>query len=232
MARPVQQFAVEHIAALIVTAIAAGLLVLGTRRHGDAWALPVARGLALCILTAYLAEHLTYAFRGMWTTRVNLPLQLTDAVTFVSIAALWRPRGVLLVELLYFWALTASLQAVLTPDLGHGFPDPLYFSYFATHSGALLAACLLVFGCRRLPRPGAVWRVYALTAAFAALAAIGTVLTGGNYMFLRRKPAHGSLLDAMGPWPWYIVAAAALGLVMFLALDVLARGLRGRESPS
>jgi hypothetical integral membrane protein (TIGR02206 family) len=227
MAHPVRQFAVEHIAALIVTAILAGLLVRGARRNGDAWAVPVARGLALCILTAYLAEHLTYALRGEWTTRVNLPLQLTDAVTFVSAAALWRPRAGLLVELLYYWALSASLQAVLTPDLGRGFPDALFFSYFATHSGALLAACLLVLGCRRLPRPGAVWRVYAVTAAFAALAAIGSVLTGGNYMFLRRKPAHGSLLDVLGPWPWYILAAAALGLVMFLALDALARALRG-----
>ena len=232
MARPVRQFAVEHIAALIVTAISAGLLVRGARRHGDAWAVPAARGLALCILVAYLTEHLTYALRGEWTTRVNLPLQLTDAVTLVSVAALWFPRATLLVELLYYWALSASLQAVLTPDLGQGFPDALYFSYFATHSGALLAACLLVFGCRRLPRPGAVWRVYGLTAAFAALAAIGTVLTGGNYMFLRRKPAHGSLLDVMGPWPWYILAAAALGLVLFLALDALARAPGGREPQS
>ncbi|MDP9294733.1 MAG: TIGR02206 family membrane protein [Actinomycetota bacterium] len=224
-----RQFAVEHIAALIVTAISAGLLVRGARRHGDAWAARVGRGLALCILVAYLTEHLTYALRGEWTTRVNLPLQLTDAVTLVSVAALWFPRATLLVELLYYWALSGSLQAVLTPDLGQGFPDALYFSYFATHSGALLAACLLVFGCRRLPRPGAVWRVYGLTAAFAALAAIGTVLTGGNYMFLRRKPAHGSLLDVMGPWPWYILAAAALGLVMFLALDALARA---RPEPS
>ena len=30
----------------------------------------------------------------------------------------------------------------------------------------------------------------------------------------------------MGPWPWYILAAAALGLVIFLALDALARALR------
>ena len=50
--------------------------------------------------------------------------------------------------------------------------------------------------------------------------------TGGNYMFLRRKPVHGSLLDVMGPWPWYILAAAALGLVIFLRLDALARALR------
>jgi hypothetical integral membrane protein (TIGR02206 family) len=184
--------------------------------------------LAALILAAYLVEHLTYALRGTWTTRVNLPLQLTDAVTLISVAALWRPQAVLLVELVYFWALSASLQAVLTPDLGQTFPDVLYFTYFATHSGAILAACLLVLGCRHLPRPGAVWRVYGITAAFAALAAIGTALTGGNYMFLRHKPTSGSVLDFMGPWPWYILAGAALGLAMFLALEALARLVRRR----
>ena len=126
-------------------------------------------------------------------------------------------------ELVYFWALSASLQAVVTPDLSESFPDPLYFSYFATHSGAIMAACLLMFGARRRPRPGAVPRVYAITAAFTAIAAAGTIATGGNYMFLRRKPVHGSLLDLMGPWPVYIVTGAALGLAMFVALDVLAR---------
>jgi hypothetical integral membrane protein (TIGR02206 family) len=223
-----QQFSGAHIVALIATAVGAVLLVAGARRRGDAWAVPVARGLAALILAAYLVEHLTYALRGTWTTRVNLPLQLTDAVTLISVAALWRPQAVLLVELVYFWALSASLQAVLTPDLGQTFPDVLYFTYFATHSGAILAACLLVLGCRHLPRPGAVWRVYGITAAFAALAAIGTALTGGNYMFLRHKPTSGSVLDFMGPWPWYILAGAALGLAMFLALEALARLVRRR----
>lgn len=78
------------------------------------------------------------------------------------------------------------------------------------------------------PRPEAVWRVYVLTAAFAALAAVGILLTGGNYMFLRRKPAHGSLLDLMGPWPVYILVAAALGLVIFLALAAFARPISPR----
>ena len=76
------------------------------------------------------------------------------------------------------------------------------------------------------------WRVFALTAAFAALAAIGCLVTGGNYMFLRRKPSNGSILDPLGPWPWYIVGAAALGLAMLLVLERRARGAGARETPS
>ena len=195
-----------HLAAIAVTVLAAALLAGGARRWGEAFAAPAGRALALVLLAGFAGEQLVYALRGDWTVELNLPLQLTDAVTLVAAVALWRPEP-LLVELTYFWALSASLQAVITPDLAQDFPDVLYFTYFAAHSGAIAAACLLVLGSRRAPRPGAIWRVYAITAAFAGCAAIATVATGGNYMFLRRKPARGSLLDVMGPWPLYILTA-------------------------
>jgi hypothetical integral membrane protein (TIGR02206 family) len=219
----VDSFSTEHVAALVTTAVVAAVLVAGGRRWGDGWALSVGQGLAVLILAAYVCEHVAYLARGDWSARVNLPLHLTDAVTLVSIAALWRPDATRLVELVYFWALTASLQAVLTPDLGYGFPDPLFFTYFATHGGAIVAAFLLVVGARRTPRPGAVGRVFAATFVFATLAAAGTLLTGGNYMFLRRKPSEASLLDLMGPWPVYILVAAAFGLLVFVALAAAAR---------
>ena len=100
-----------------------------------------------------------------------------------------------------------------------------------TRAGAVVAACLLVFGLKQTPRPGAVRRAFLVTLAMAAVAGAADLITGGNYMYLRRKPAHGSLLDLMGPWPVYIAAGAALGLVLFAALGALAGRLTPRAWP-
>jgi hypothetical integral membrane protein (TIGR02206 family) len=217
-----QQLSGEHIAALCVMAVGVGAAVWLPRRRRGRWLAPAMRCLSLAILVAYVTEYVANVVEGTWSVRFNLPLQLTDAVTVVAIVALWRPRP-LLVEILYFWALTASVQSVLTPDLGQPFPSIFYFTYFATHIGAVVAACLLTFGLGLTPRPGAVLRVYAITAAFAALVGVADVITGANYMYLRHKPERSSLLDVMGPWPWYILAGAAFGLVVFTALAALAK---------
>ena len=78
--------------ALIATAVVAALLVAAARRWGDTWAVPAGRALAVVILAAFVCEQLTYALRGQWTAQLNLPLQLSDAVTLVAVAALWRPH--------------------------------------------------------------------------------------------------------------------------------------------
>ena len=69
-----------------------------------------------------------------------------------------------------------------------------------------------------------------------ALAAAGDLLFDGNYMYLRHRPRGGSLLDLMGPWPWYIASAAALALALFWLLDRpfdgRRRGPRGQVGPA
>jgi hypothetical integral membrane protein (TIGR02206 family) len=188
---------------------------------------PAPRPLAVVIGGTYLVEHASFIARGDWELDFNLPLHLTDVVTIVSVLALW-PRRPLLVELTWFWALTASLQAVITPDLGSAeFPELVWWTFFITHSGAVVAAVMLVVGCGIHPRAGAVKRAFVATVVVAAAAGVANLLTGGNYMWLREKPDAGSLLDFMGPWPWYILAAGVLGLVLFVLLDL--PFLRGRR---
>ena len=223
-----RQFSDAHLAALGLLALTASLSVWAPRRHPGRWIVPAARTLALVIFAGWAGEYVADVALGTWTTQYDLPLQLTDAVSVLAILALWS-RRVLLVELVYFLSLTASLQAVLTPDLAWSFPSVYYFTYFTYHIGAIVAACFLVLGCRIYPHPGAVWRVYAAALAFTAIAALGDVVTGGNYMYLREKPEHSSLLNLMGPWPWYIAETLVLALVLLLAVKVLTDLARRRD---
>ena len=219
------QFAAEHLAAVAATAVVATLSIREARARPGVWIVLFSRTLAVLMLGAYLAENVAILVRGTWSLERSLPLQLTDVVTIIAALALWSPRP-LLFELAYFWALTASLQAVLTPDLNSEFPSLFFFTYFATHCGAVVAAVFLAWGRGLVPRRGAVRRVFVATTAFAVVAGLGDLLTGGNYMFLREKPETASLLDLMGPWPWYILSGAMLAIAMFAVLDLPFRGRR------
>jgi hypothetical integral membrane protein (TIGR02206 family) len=225
-----RQFSDPHLAALGALCVAAVASVWAPRRHPGRWVGAWERLLALAILAGWIGEYVADVVLGTWTAQYDLPLQLTDAVSVTAAVALWTRRA-LAVELVYFWSLTASLQALLTPDLAQTFPSIYYFTYFTYHIGAVVAACLLVFGCRLYPRPGAALRVFVLTLAFTVLAGAGDIVTGGNYMYLSAKPEHSSLLNLMGAWPWYIGETVVLGLGMLLALEALTSWLRRRDSP-
>ena len=217
-----RQFSDPHLAALAVLVVASAGGVMTARRHPGRTTVLLCRGLAVTIFVGWAGEYVADLVTGIWSVRYDLPLQLTDAISVTSVLALWTRRQSL-AELVYLWALSASLQATVTPDLGWTFPSVFYFTYFIYHDGAIVAGLTLVFGCGLYPRRGAAWRAFAATLVVAAGAATADLLvSGANYMYLADKPAHGSLLSVLGPWPWYIVAAAGVGLALLLILQGLA----------
>src|SRR5437660_1681906 len=182
------------------------------------WIDVVAAVIALTLLVAELSWQPYVVANKTWSAAASLPIQLCDVAGFVAAAALlWRQ--LVLVEVAYFWGLGGTLQAVLTPDLTDHFPSFPYLQFYVTHDLVILAALFLVFGLALQPRPGAVRRIFVLTVAFAIVVGLIDLATGGNYMYLRQVPVSGSLLDLMGPWPWYIAAGAVLTLVVLAILD-------------
>jgi hypothetical integral membrane protein (TIGR02206 family) len=206
---------------LVATAVVCVALSAAARKHPGDWARLVSRIFGVFLLVWFVAYHVVVALQGSYALDFDLPLHLTDAVTVVAALALWSP-GALRFELTYFWGLTASLQAVLTPGLDPDdrFPSFFFWHYFITHSGVVVAAIFLAFGLGLTARSHAVPRVFTATAVWAALAAAGNALTGGNYMFLAERPETASVLDYMGSWPWYILCAALLALALFALLDI------------
>lgn len=37
-----------------------------------------------------------------------------------------------------------------------------------------------------------------------------------NYLFICHKPPTPSLIDALGPWPWYVLSLEGVGLAFFV----------------
>jgi hypothetical integral membrane protein (TIGR02206 family) len=147
-----------------------------------------------------------------------LPFQLCDAAIFVSAFALWFRRQIL-VEVTYFWGLAGTIQAIITPDLPQHFPSFPFIQYYVAHGGVVAAALFLVVGLGQWPRRRAVIWVAALTIVYAAFVGLLDAVTGADYLYLRAKPASATLLDLLGPWPWYIGWAAFIGIALFVILD-------------
>jgi hypothetical integral membrane protein (TIGR02206 family) len=168
---------------------------------------------------------------GTWSARESLPLALCDVALVVAAAACWWPSRTILIELTWFWGLAGTLQAVATPDLSVGFPRLEFFEYVVGHLGIVIAALYLVVGMGYRPREGAVLRVFAITLAYTAFVGAVDALTGADYMFLASRPVHWSLLSVLGPWPWYIVSAAAVALLLLFVLDAPFRAGRRAHGP-
>jgi hypothetical integral membrane protein (TIGR02206 family) len=217
---------VSYWLAVAIGALVCAVLCTAARRRPGWWTVAAARGLSVVLLgtaVAFVAEPIVNA---TWTARSSLPLDLCDVAVLVAAVACWQPRYRLAVELTYFWGLAGTLQAVVTPDLSARFPSFEFVEFVVGHLAIVIAALYLVIGLRRYPAPGAVWRVFAITLGYTAAVGVVDWLVGSNYMFLRSLPAHASLLSVLGPWPWYVISAAGVALVLLLVLDEPFRHLR------
>ena len=154
---------------------------------------------------------------GWASVQTLLPMHLCDWATILALITLIRPSQ-RTYELAYFWALAGTLQALVTPDLAYDFPDLRFVVFFAFHGGVIAAVLYLTLGARMRPYPASIPRVLAWSAVY--LVAAGTVdwLFKVNFGYLRAKPPTGSLLDLMGPWPYYVGSLAVLGIVFVLIL--------------
>ena len=216
----------EHIVALVAIALSTALLVVAARRRPGPWL----KVLAAVLVVDEVSWWVFLLGGGQPGSQValSLPLQLCDVAIFIAAAALWT-RQQLLVEVTYFWGLAGTIQALLTPDLPQHFPSYPYFQYYIAHGGVVAAALVLVVGLGQRPRRWAVARVAGLTVAYAALVGFVDAVTGADYMYLRSKPPSATLLDFLGPWPWYILSAAVIAACLFAILDAPFR-LRERRA--
>jgi len=175
-------------------------------------------GLATVLLVNELAWHVWNAAVGQWTLQTMLPLHLCSLLVWTTAAMLFT-QNYPIYEFIYFMGIGGALQAVLTPDLGiYGFPHFRFFQTFISHGSIITAAVFMTVVEGLRPYWRSILRVFIAMNIYMVVVFGINVLLGSNYLFIMRPPDTPSLIDALGPWPWYLLSLQAIGLATCLVL--------------
>ena len=113
----------------------------------------------------------------------------------------------------------AATQALLTPDAGrYGFPHFRAFQTVISHGSIVMAAVYMTVVEGFRPYWRSFMRLIVWLNVYMATVFVINQLIGSNYLFIARKPETASLIDVLGPWPWYILSLEAIGLAICLLL--------------
>jgi hypothetical integral membrane protein (TIGR02206 family) len=214
-----QVFDVQHTVTLGMIAV----LCLLTAKAARSESLSGHRGLRWLIgfvLLAYGAFfYIQQGIEGALTWEYSLPLDLCTLVLISCIISLFG-RSRFFIEIAYFWGLGGVVQATVTPDLARGFPSLEFMLFFWSHGAILIAIVFLIAGRDFKPRKGSVLRMMIALNIYALVVGATDAIFGWNYGYLCRKPAAPSLLDFLGPWPWYLISLELIAFLTFSILDL------------
>ena len=216
--------------ALLLTLLTAGLLSVAVRWKPGLLT-PACDSLALILVLNKLVSLGHFATHEEEPWHELLPLHLCDWATLTGVIALLT-RNPLAFELTWFWALAGTTQALVTPDLAVRPPELSWYTFYLSHGGVVTAALLLTWGAGLRTRPRAALRIFTWSQLYLVTVLGLNALLGTNYGYLCAKPENPSLLDHLGPWPWYLLSLEGLALALFLLLDLPFRLTDRRINPS
>lgn len=208
-------FSPTHIAVLLILALLNVLIVWWQRRVERP---SVRRGfryaLAAFLILQEVSYNLWHLSVGTWSVGSTLPLHLCGAALLLC-AVMLVSDSYALYEITYFWGFGGAIQALLTPDSTYGFPHYRFFQVFLSHGAIVTASVYMTFVVGYRPTLRSIWKTFLITNAYTGVIALLNWAVGGNYLFICHKPETPSLLDVLGPWPWYLISLEVVGVAFF-----------------
>jgi len=217
---PFHPFSREHFVAVAIGVMfIAGVLMAG-KKGGQSRNLATALLAFLCLSAYPLGQAAWLSLNADKALDNIIPFHLCDIAAITGGFALLTRRH-LLASLTYFWGLAATIQALLTPAITVGFPHWPFVMFFVHHFAVVATALYLpIVEGWRPKRPW--WKspieVYLWSLGYLAFAIVMNLILHTNFGFASRPPDNPSLIDHLGPWPWYLLWMSLIALVLYLLL--------------
>lgn len=224
MSAPFVMFSTVHIATLcVILALMISLFAFRKKFQFDMQTTRrIERGIALSLIGMEILYHVWMVQSERWRLVDSLPLELCSLSLLITAFLLWTGNKHV-VDFVVFAGIGGALQAIVTPVLDMDFPHFRYFHFFYTHAMIILTGLYFIWIKGYRPTFKGVVKTMLVLNVLLPVILLVNKLVEANYMFLRNKPENGSLLDVLGPYPWYILSLEA---VAFLIFTLLWLGLR------
>ena len=131
----------------------------------------------------------------------NLPIGVCGwSVIFCSFLVIGKSQT--LFDIVYFWLLSGSLFALLTPTpLTYTGPTRFrYYQFWLEHTLGYIALFYMIFVHKMRPTWKSLFKSYGALAAMCALAYwVNSMIPGANYLYMARPESAPSVLDILPP---------------------------------
>ncbi|MGB9722598.1 MAG: TIGR02206 family membrane protein [Chloroflexia bacterium] len=210
-------FGPAHLACLGILLLAVAAVILLRRRFSPRARRLFRYGLAGLLIANEVSTHLWHAWVQQWSVQYMLPLHLCSVFSWLT-AVMLLTRSYRIYEFAYFLGIGGAVQALITPHPGFGFPHYRFFQSYFAHAPIVLGTVYMTVVEGYRPTLRSLLRVAVAIHLYMLPVFALNLLLGSNYLFINRKPAEPTLLDYLGPWPWYILGMEAVGLFTCLLL--------------
>lgn len=215
---PFELFGTAHLTFLAVDLLIILWLIYGWKNPSEEAKKRGRTILAGVLLVGEGSWHIWNLYWGSWDVTQHVPLHVCSVLVWASIAMLFT-KNYRIYEFSYFLGIGASIQPVLTPEAGiYGFPHYRVFQTMVVHSALVMVPIYMTVIEGMRPTWKSILRVFIGTNIYMVVVYFINLALGSNYMFVVHKPETASLMDVLGPWPWYLLSLQVIGGIVFLLL--------------
>ena len=173
--------------------------------------------LAIFISLTVISFHIYKIYLGGYSLQTDLPLYLCSLLgLIIPIFTYYKRKW--MYEILLFWIIAGTTQAIITPDIPIGYPSFEFFRYWIVHLGLVVIILYATIVLNYKPALISVLKSFLALQVYVILMVIVNSVLDANYFYLNQKPESATLLDHFGEWPIYIVVSQLILIPYFLLI--------------
>ena len=184
----IQSFSAEWwLVTLLVSTVIYLIILLGKVLNAN-FSSSLTKIIGFILLSRFVLIHpYQYYCLDIWSFKSSLPLHLCGISAFLSgLLMFWKNQ--IAYECLFYWGLCGAFHSLLTPEMTNGNQGLLYFEYYLSHGGIILATLYLTFIIGMRPRQTSWLYIFIYSQLLIPIIGLVNLILDSNYLYLSSPP--------------------------------------------